>query len=71
MMGDYKQARQHLAAAEYMIDMKGGYQTLGLNGFLAQLATCFGEELLHAGASKEKSKDSKTDLSLDPCAMPL
>lgn len=38
----------HLTACDYMIELKGGYGTLGLDGFLAQLIIWFREELYAA-----------------------
>lgn len=36
---------RHMTACEYMVGMKGGFETLGLDGFLAELITWFREEL--------------------------
>lgn len=48
-----------MTACEYMIDLKGGHQTLGLDGFLSQLIIWFREELCNAGATSGKSKGKK------------
>lgn len=50
-----------MAACEYMIDLKGGHQTLGLDGFLSQLVTWSKEELCttSANSGNGKSKGKK------------
>lgn len=37
-----------MAACEYMIEIKGGFETLGLDGFLAELITWCREEVYAA-----------------------
>lgn len=39
---------RHMTACDYMIDVKGGPETLGLDGFLAELITWCREELYAA-----------------------
>lgn len=39
---------RHMAACDYMIEMKGGPSTLGLDGFLAELITWCREEVYAA-----------------------
>ncbi|KAF3762800.1 hypothetical protein M406DRAFT_72789 [Cryphonectria parasitica EP155] len=58
MAGDYNEARKHMSACEYMVDMKGGYHTLGLEGFLSQLIQWFKQELAQAGGSSSSSSSS-------------
>lgn len=53
LAGDLTDSMRHMTACDYMIEMKGGFETLGLDGFLAELITWFREEL-HA-AMKDKS----------------
>lgn len=47
-------------ACDQMIEMKGGHETLGLNGYLSQLIMTFRQELYlakpAAGKGKIKSK---------------
>lgn len=39
---------RHMTACDYMISVKGGPETLGLDGFLAELITWCREELYAA-----------------------
>lgn len=49
MAGEIDQAKRHMAACEHMIELKGGYEKLGLNGFLSQLIVWFKAELSSMG----------------------
>ncbi|KAL2284729.1 hypothetical protein FJTKL_08809 [Diaporthe vaccinii] len=53
LAGNLTDSMRHMTACEYMIEMKGGFETLGLDGFLAELITWFREELY--AAMKDKS----------------
>ena len=44
---------RHMEACDHMIEMKGGFETLGLDGFLAQLINWCREEI--HGAMKDES----------------
>ncbi|PSR92299.1 hypothetical protein BD289DRAFT_429176 [Coniella lustricola] len=57
--GDLREAQQHIAACEYMVDMAGGYQYLGVGGFLAQLIQWFKQELAMATGQSSKSSGKK------------
>lgn len=48
LSGNITDSVRHMTACQYMIEIKGGYATLGLNGFLAQLITWCREELYSA-----------------------
>jgi hypothetical protein len=45
MAGNLDESRSHMAACEDLVELKGGYYTLGLNGFLSQLIIWFRQEL--------------------------
>lgn len=45
LAGNLTESMRHMTACEYMVGMKGGFETLGLDGFLAELITWFREEL--------------------------
>ncbi|KAL1856325.1 hypothetical protein Daus18300_010810 [Diaporthe australafricana] len=57
--GNFTDSLNHMDACDYMIELKGGAETLGLDGFLWQLITWFREELYIA-------KDDKDFLSQSP-----
>lgn len=48
LSGNIRDTMRHMAACEYMIEIKGGFETLGLDGFLAELITWCREELYAA-----------------------
>lgn len=53
LSGNLEDSMRHMTACDYMIGMKGGPETLGLDGFLAELITWCREELY--AAMKDKS----------------
>lgn len=53
LAGNLTDSMRHMNACEYMIGIKGAFETLGLDGFLAELITWFREELY--AAMKDKS----------------
>ena len=48
LAGNITDAVRHLEACNYMIEVKGGLETLGLDGFLAQLVNWCREEIYAA-----------------------
>lgn len=56
MAGEVEESKSHIAACDYMVELKGGHHTLGLGGFLSQLIMWFKEELALAVPPKEKGK---------------
>lgn len=44
-MGDAAMTKRHVEGAARMVELKGGPQTLGMNGFLAMLLAKYSQEV--------------------------